>query len=272
MACPSATHNRRGRRATRRARPCAVKAASGALSGGMLLGALGEETATSAHPRRTTRVIRARIASLGTLALLASALAACGGGERQDANEPSGKFPVDVSAAKFPTDQRLAETSDLELTIQNTGNQQIPDLAVTINTGDEGSSGPFSVRLDQPGLADPNRPVWILESGYPKLRTDGESSNKLDAAPTAGAAAAQTNTFSFGPLAPNESKDIVWRVTPVVAGTYTVHYQLAAGLTGKAQAVTESGGRVEGEFVVTIDDKPPRARVDDSGNVVIQEK
>ena len=58
-------------------------------------------------------------------------------------------------------------------------------------------------------------------------------------------------------------KDIVWRVTPVKAGTYTVHYQLAAGLNGKAKAVTDDGSPVKGEFVVTISDKPPRASVDD---------
>ena len=59
-------------------------------------------------------------------------------------------------------------------------------------------------------------------------------------------------------------------MTPVVAGTYTVHYELAAGLNGKAKAVTNDGGPVEGEFVVTISDKPPQARVDDAGNVVTE--
>ena len=133
------------------------------------------------------------------------------------------------------------------------------------------AGGSFSVRSDQPGLADPNRPVWILESGFPKLASHGETRAELDAAPSAGAEAAQTDTFSFGPLEPGESKDIVWRVTPVVAGTYTVHYELAAGLNGNAKAVTADGGPVKGEFVVTVSGKPPAARVDDAGNVVIQE-
>ena len=71
-------------------------------------------------------------------------------------------------------------------------------------------------------------------------------------------------------MAPGDTKDIVWRVTPVIAGTYTVHYELAAGLNGKAEGGHRDGGPVQGEFVVTINDKPPRARVDDAGNVVIQ--
>lgn len=216
------------------------------------------------------RGVRARAVRLAAIAALAAGVSACGDdAERQDADEPAGEFPVEVVAAKFPTEQRLAETKDLELELENAGSEDIPDLAVTIFTGDEPSSGSFSVRSDQPGLADPNRPVWILEPGYPKLVTP--EVKDLDEAPPGGAEAAQTNTFSFGGLAPGQSKDIVWRLTPIDAGTYTVHYELAAGLTGKAKAVTEDGSPVEGEFVVTITDKPPQARVNDAGEVEISE-
>ena len=77
----------------------------------------------------------------------------------------------------------------------NTGDKTIPDLAITIftasnastsetqtsTTGSNGSTGTssqglpqaqgsFSVRSDQPGLAIPFRPVWILEEGYPEAR------------------------------------------------------------------------------------------------------
>jgi hypothetical protein len=199
----------------------------------------------------------------------ALALASCGDGERQDVNEPEGEFPVDVTQSKFPTRQRLAQTSDLQLGIENVGQETVPDLAVTIYTGDQKAGEPFDVRSDQPGLADPNRPVWILEEGYPKLLTPGVEAKNLDSAPTAGAAAAQTDTFSFGPLAPGDGKDIVWRVTPVKAGTFTIHYELAAGLQGNAKAVTPDGSPVEGEFVVTISDKPPKTRVNNAGQVEV---
>jgi hypothetical protein len=57
----------------------------------------------------------------------------------------------------------------------------------------------------------------------------------------------------------------------VQAGTYTLHYELAAGLTGKAKAVAEDGSSpVEGEFVVTITDKPARATVAPNGDVEIE--
>lgn len=236
--------------------------------------ALGEEIATRSAGSGRAGGRWAKLAALAAALALAVALGACGGddGERQDADEPSAEFPLEVGAAQFPTRQRLAETSDLRLEITNAGAETVPDLAVTIWTGDEKASAPFSIRSDQPGLADPNTPVWVLEHGYPKLLTEGIDRDELDDAPSAGAEAAQTNTFSFGALAPDETRDIVWRVTPVQAGTYTVHYELAAGLGGNARAVTEDGSPVEGEFVVTITDRPPRARVNDAGQVEIEER
>lgn len=213
--------------------------------------------------------------------VLAFGLAACGGGQRQDATGPSGNFPVEVTTAKFPNHQRLAETKDLQLEIQNAGNQTLPDLAVTINTVAEGQrnlkspatstgsgQGSFNIRVDEPNLASPFRPVWILEEKYPKLVTANSPLDELDKAPTAGAAAAQTDTFQFGAVKPDESKNIAWRVTPVRPGTYTVHYEVSASLTGKAKAVTPDGSPVKGEFVVTITSKVPSQCVTGSGKVV----
>jgi hypothetical protein len=223
------------------------------------------------NPRRQ-RVGASRTLSAAAACLLAGfALAACGGDEeRQDENEPAAEFPVEVTSAKFPARQRLAETSDLVLEVTNAGEETIPDLAITIYTGDEKADGSFNVRSEQEGLADPNRPVWILENEYPKLLEDGIELSELDDEPTAGAETAAVDTYAFGPLAPNESVNAVWRVTPVEGGTYTVHYEVAGGLDGRAKAVTADGSPVEGEFVVTISTKPPNTRVTDSGEVVAQ--
>jgi hypothetical protein len=119
--------------------------------------------------------------------------------------------------------------------------------------------GAFSVRTDQPGLAIPYRPVWILEEGFPKL--EGQTAS-------AGAEAAQTNTYSFGPLATNQTRRMVWNVTAVQTGTFMVHYRVAAGLQGKAKAVTTDGSVPEGEFVVRISGEPPQTRVNEAGEVV----
>jgi hypothetical protein len=238
-----------------------------------------EESASTALAARARKRVGIGLA----VALTAAGVASCGGGERQDADEPEGDFPVQIVNASFPSKQQLAQNTNLTLTVANTGDQEIPDLAITIfttsdaNTGDSGTStngstdtgttgqefptaqGSFSVRSEQEGLAIPFRPVWILEDGFPKLA--GQTA-------TAGAEAAQTDTFSFGPLAPNQTREMVWNVTPVVPGTYTVHYRVAAGLQGKAKAVTADGSVPEGEFVVRISSAPPQTRVNDAGEVV----
>ncbi len=222
------------------------------------------------HPGRQ-RDRRSHSLIIAAACLLTGAgLAACGGDkEQQDENEPAGEFPVEVTSAKFPARQRLAQTSDLVLEVENAGDETIPDLAITIFTGDAKADGPFNIRSEQEGLADPNRPVWILEDDYPKVVTVDVEPSELDGEPTAGAETAATDTFAFGPVAPGDSVTAVWRVTPVIAGTYTVHYEVAGGLDGKAKAVTADGSPVEGEFVATISAKPPNTRVTDSGEVVI---
>jgi hypothetical protein len=238
-----------------------------------------EESASTARALKARK--RIGIGVLGVL--LAAGVASCGG-TRQDANEPEGNFPVSIVSADFPSKQQLAQNTNLTLTVENSGDKSIPDLAITIfttsnattsesttttgttDTGTAGtaeelptSQGSFSVRSEQEGLAIPFRPVWILEEGFPKLA--GQTAS-------AGAEAAQTDTYSFGALPAHQSKQIIWNVTPVQGGTYTVHYRVAAGLEGKAKAVTADGSVPEGEFVVRISSAPPQTRVDNSGKVV----
>ena len=66
-----------------------------------------------------------------------------GGGPRQDANEPSGNYRVQVVEAKFPDHQALAKRSLMRITVKNVDTSA--DLNVTV--GDP--SGPFGVILKQ---------------------------------------------------------------------------------------------------------------------------
>ena len=72
--------------------------------------------------------------SRATFAAIAASvvLGACGGGARQDANEPSGIFPVAVPIASFPAFQRLAQRTHLVIAVRNAGSKTIPNVAVTI--------------------------------------------------------------------------------------------------------------------------------------------
>jgi hypothetical protein len=181
--------------------------------------------------------------SAAVLCFVGAIAAGCGGGERQDEDEPSGNFAVDVVSATFPEQQRLAEQSSLRLRIRNADSKTIPNLAVTVDG--------FSRRSEQPGLADPSRPIWIIDE------------------PPRGGVTAYTNTWALGSVRAGETKEFVWRVTPVKAGRFEVKYSLAAGLDGRAKAVASGGRPTSGTFNVNVSRKPDDARVDpDSGNVV----
>jgi|SRR5688572_13521248 len=174
-------------------------------------------------------------------ALLASGCG--GGGERQDEDEPEGDYRVELLDASFPEKQRLAEQVALRVRVRNADSKEMPNVAVTVDG--------FTQRSEQPGLADPNRPVWVIDDG-PR-----------------GGVTAYTNTWSLGRVPAGETKEFVWRVTPVKAGNYEVKYRVSAGLDGRARAVSAGGERPAGTFNVNVSREPDDARVDpDSGDVV----
>ena len=203
------------------------------------------------------RVAGRRWLGAGVLTLSALVAAGCGGGERQDEDEPSGTFPVDVVSASFPTKQRLADQAELRIAIRNAGQKALPNVAVTVESNETtktASAAAFAEASEQPGLADPSRPVWVLDEG-PR-----------------GGVTAYTNTWALGQLRPNQTKTFVWRVTAVKSGVHSIKYKVAAGLDGKAKAVLAGGGAAKGRFTGEVSEKAPKARVsDEDGETVIKE-
>ena len=188
--------------------------------------------------------IRLTARAIALPVLGAVALVGCGGGQRQDADEPSGTFSVRVQNASIPTHQRLAEPTRMRMTVLNTGHETVPNVAVSVDA--------FSYDSQQPGLADPQRPVWIVNVG-----------------PRAGDTA-YVSTWALGPLRPGERRTFVWHVTPVLAGQHTVHWRVAAGLNGKAHAVVAGNRPPEGQFVVRISSRPAQATVDPKTGAVVR--
>jgi hypothetical protein len=213
--------------------------------------------------RRQQRHSRGRALAASLLALVvASALAACGGGSSGDSNERAGTYRVKVVQADFPTKQRLGETSLLRLGVRNTGDQALPSLTVSITGRDEqsrNSSLPFGYRDPAAGIAQPDRPIWALAAGYPKVNGSDERG---------GAETAELKTFSFGPLQPGATTEAVWKLSAVKAGNYTLLYEIGAGLTNDTKAETANGAQAGGSFTVEISDVPPEVEVTDSGEVV----
>jgi hypothetical protein len=188
-------------------------------------------------------------------------LAACGGESSSDANETAGTYDVRVTEASFPTEQRLGQTTLLRLGVRNTGKKALPALTVTMSiAGKQGqaSSLPFGVSDAQTGLAQPDRPVWVLAQGYPRL---------ADSQDPGGATTSNRKTFAFGPLKPGATTNAVWKLSAVRAGKFTVLYRIDAGLSGSAKAET-NGVAAGGSFATEISAALPDTEVTDSGEVV----
>ena len=194
-------------------------------------------------------------ACICTLLLLGS----CGGGERQDANEPEGDFKVRVVDASFPSAQRLAKRSRLRITVENLeARRAVPNIAVTVHG--------FDTRLEGPDQADPARPVFVV-NGRPK--EIGALPEAKEQAP-AGGETVYKGTWALGRLEPGGRRTFEWSVTAVRAGPFRLSYEVAAGLHGKARAVTPERRPVKGLFIGRVDGRPPDARVADDGRTVVE--
>ncbi len=205
------------------------------------------------------------------IGVAAFAVAGCGSGGRQDASEPSGKFPVQVTTATFPPSQRLAEHTHLVISVRNVGNKTIPNLAVTIcNTtcaypapvGQGTSVAAFAQYLNQTGLANHSRPVWVVEQppglcGYSCVNGGAGANVSADA-----------NTWQGGQLRPGHTATFKWALTAVASGRFVVAWEIAAGIYGKAKAVLPSGALPQGRFAVNIALAPAQSYVNDKGQVV----
>jgi hypothetical protein len=197
---------------------------------------------------------------------VAALLGACGGEESTAAEEPSGTFHLKVTEAEFPSLQRLGQTSLLKLGIRNTGKRTTPTLLVSFTiAGERGESSPlpFGVEDPQPELAQPERPVWVLASTYPRLQGSADPG---------GTSTSNPKTFSFGPLEPGETTRAVWKLSAVRAGQFDLIYSIAAGLRGNAKARTEGGVAPGGTFSTEITERLPETEVRDSGEIVEIEK
>jgi hypothetical protein len=187
------------------------------------------------------------------VAVLAAAVgvAGCGGAPRQDADEPSGTFRVEVVSASFPSKQSIADANQLKIRVRNADDKALPNVAVTLETKVEGQPGSapsaFTSDVNDPRLADRSRPIWIVDKS------------------PAGGDTAYVNTWALGRLAAGAEKTFTWDVTAVKPGSYTIDYAVSPGLTGKGKPAAGAG---TGTLRVRIDERPPDASVDAAGNVV----
>jgi hypothetical protein len=209
--------------------------------------------------------------------LAALILTACGGGQRQDASEPSGNYTVQITSASFPSSQRLSEHTHLVLAVHNLSGKTLPDVAVTICNvtcaypappGQGTSAAAFAENLQMAGLAHPSRPVWVVDHPPGPCNYGCEANSSSGGGGPGGAVTAYSNTWALGQLAPNQTAKFDFAVTAVKPGHHVVAWELAAGLNGKAKAVLQDGSLPHGTFAVNISNAPAETYVNNSGQIV----
>jgi hypothetical protein len=135
--------------------------------------------------------------------------------------------------------------------VRNPEQRTVPDVAVTVETKGAGSGDgltAFGQKDDDARLADPNRPIWILDQE------------------PVGGTSAYANTWTLGPLKGGQTKTFEWKLTAVEPGRYSLAYRVSPGLDGKAKLA--GGSKSRGTFAVTVVDEPVPARVNSKGEVV----
>jgi hypothetical protein len=212
----------------------------------------------------------------------------CGGGTRQDADEPKGTYPVEVLSAAFPKDQKLAKDSKMTIVVRNAGSKEIPIVSVTVqcpgqphknsgqatNSGGSGGSasgagsqgGGFDYRTTFPGVADPSRPQFVVNT-VPTRTPRNYDRGRLDPLERS---SSYVSTYPLGKLAPNRRAAFTWDVTAVRAGPYKICWQVNAGLDGRAKATAFQGKPIVGQFTGLVSAKAPDASIGPDGHTVVE--
>jgi hypothetical protein len=207
-------------------------------------------------------------------------LGGCGQGERQDKDEPSGEYPVEIVSASFPGQQRLATTSNMEIVVRNPGPKRIPVVSITVKCPERSAGGSggspadtsggatgFAYRTTTPGVADPARPRFVVNT-IPTRTPREYDRGRLDPLERS---SSYVDTFPLGSLAAGRTAKFRWNVTAVKAGEFRVCYRVNAGLDGKAKAVpARSGEQITGEFIGVVEREAPDAHIAEDGKTVVE--
>lgn len=187
--------------------------------------------------------------------------------EEKPAEEQGAVYHVRLEESEFESDtpfaQEVGETNLMHLAFKNYGKNVVPNFNVTIGIdGKEGEASalPFAIHDPTEGVAQADRPVWVLAAGYPRF----EGSSR-----PAGASTANAKTFAFGRLKPGQTKRMVWKLTAVRPGYYKLRYTGAGDLDPNSKTKSPFAGDPPGMwFNVDVVTDLKNTEVTDTGRVV----
>ena len=181
-------------------------------------------------------------------------MAGCGGGSTtttssDNGGQGSGVYRVEVPVATFPAVQHIDSGAVMRIDVRNIGDRPLPNLTATITTDNANTSAPaFATRDDQPGLAEPSRPFWIIDL------------------PPVDGASALANSWTLGSVAPGETKSFIWQVHPIRSGARAVRWRIAPAFNGGSAQLAD-GSAPTGRFPVVVRGIAPSATIEPNGSV-----
>ena len=187
---------------------------------------------------------------------------------------------MQILSASFPSQQRLAQTSNMVVAVRNPGPKQIPIVSVTVKcpgvpeggsggsaSGIGGAGGGFGYRSTAQGQADPARPRFVVNT-IPTRTPRQYDRGRLDPLERS---SSFVDTFQLGSLDAGRTVTFRWNVTAVHPGPFKICYRVNAGLFGKAVAVPSSSGEpIAGTFTGDVAQKPPQAHIAADGHTVVE--
>lgn len=173
---------------------------------------------------------RSSLAIAATLATVG--LAACGDDQQAKKSET---VKVELVDARFAPLQKLAKQETMRITVRNPTDKPIEQITATVSPGDPAMSGSgFNTRSADPNVADPDRPIWVVEEA-PK--------NGVTADPA---------VTRLGPIPAGESASFTWKLMPVRPGTWKVRWTIGGDLDNQVRVSDQQGNPITGTFPVRI--------------------
>jgi hypothetical protein len=183
--------------------------------------------------RRATTPLRT--AALLVIGVLALALSACGGGENQAKDAPSGTFKATIVDWKFAEHQPLGTPQDFSVKIRNDDSRAIPQLVLTV-------SG-LRMTVHQPGAASDVRPIWLPKVDQFATVTPYNSPLAV--------------SYNLGKLEPGATRTYTFNLTPLRRGSHEVGIRIAPALVGSSKIVNASDGKPAEETRTVVIDPTP---------------
>jgi len=170
-----------------------------------------------------------------TAAFATVGLAACGDDQQAKKTET---VKLELVGASFAPLQKLAKEETMRITVRNPTSKTIEQVTATVSPGDTAGTGSgFDTRSADPGVADPSRPIWVV-----------------DEAPKNGVTADPAVT-RLGPIAAGKSASFTWKLMPVRPGTYKLRWTVGGNLTNQVRVTDQQGDPISGTFPVRISDR-----------------